>query len=273
MAAFKHSTEPALHTKTVNELIRYGIGDSFTVGMKTSRAFNRLCAKFNVDKAPAYNKLFAQYADMVSGLKRKLKFYISVNPLDYLTMSFGNSWSSCQTIDKKNKRNMPNSYQGMHCGGVLSYMLDGASFITYAHNKATEDYEEGKIYRNMFHFGGGTLVQGRIYPQGNDGATDLYKTFRRFMQIELTKMLGLNADAWVKSSNSCGHNVSSYGVHYRDYTTFGGCNVSYPREMPNAVHNVIVVGHERICPKCGCEVDDDYDAGWLGHDCCDDFVW
>lgn len=266
---FRHSPSANLHKATVDNLTEYKINGRFAVGMKTSRAFNRVCSIYGVDKLPNYNKIFAEYADMVSGLKRKLKFYISVNPLDYLTMSFGKNWSSCHTIDKENERNMPNSYQGMHCGGVLSYLLDGTSIITYIHDHETEDPEDGKIYRNMFHFNGGTLVQGRIYPQGNDGATDLYRTFRRFMQIELTKMMGLNADDWIKKNGGCGHNVHSYGVHYRDYECYNGCNVSYPREMPHAANHVIKVGHERICPYCGQEVDDHDDTGWLTHEDCD----
>lgn len=265
---FRYSTGARLKADTVNVLTQYKINGKFVAGMKTSRAFNRVCNIYGVDKLPAYNKMFAEYADMVSGLNRKLKFYISLNPLDYLTMSFGKSWSSCHTIDKTNQRGMPNSYSGMHCGGTMSYMLDGTSIITYVHTHETEDHEEGKLYRNMFHFNEGTLVQGRIYPQGNDGVTDLYTIFRRYMQIELTKLLGLDADNWVKRTSSCGNNVASYGVHYRDYDHFSGCNVSYPREMPNAASNVVTVGHARICPQCGLEVTDNYDSGYLNHGDC-----
>lgn len=266
--AFKHSTEPTLCDQTITELKANGITTSFVTGMKTSRAFNRLCTNFHVDKASAYNKMFAQYADMVSGLKRKMKFYISLNPLDYLTMSFGNSWSSCQTIDKKNERNMPNSYSGMHCGGTLSYMLDGTSIITYAHMNATEDHEEGKIYRNMFHYYDGLLAQGRVYPQGNDGATDLYKTFRRFVQTEMSKLLEVSDD-WVKRSASPIENIYSYGVHYRDYEHFDGCNLTYPKAMSYAVDTMIDVGHERICPICGKTVKNNEDCGYLTHEACD----
>jgi hypothetical protein len=267
---FRFSTTVNLHPETVDRLTQNKINGKFVAGMKTSRAFNRVCSIYGVDKLPKYNKMFAEYADMVSGLKRKMKFYISLNPLDYLTMSFGNSWSSCHTIDKDNQRNMPNSYSGMHCGGVLSYMLDGSSIITYVHNHATEDHEVGKIYRNVFHFDNGTLIQGRIYPQGNDGATDLYKTFRTFMQTALAKLLNLTSNTWLRRSSSCSCNVASYGVHYRDYEHFNGCNVSYPREMPEAASNVVIVGHSRICPICGREVDDSEDSGYLCHEDCDD---
>jgi hypothetical protein len=245
------------------------INATFVGGMKTSRAFNRVCSYYKVDKLPNYNKLFAQYADMVSGLKRKVKFYISLNPLDYLTMSFGNSWASCHTIDKENKRNMPSNYSGMYCGGTVSYMLDQTSFITFVHNYTMEHYEDGKIYRNMFHYGDGILVQGRVYPQGNDGATDLYQEFRRVVQGELAKMLGVEDD-WLKRKCGCTDNTVSYGVHYRDYLNYSGCNVSYPREMPDSVCNRIIIGHERICTNCGLLMSDGEDTGYLTHENCEE---
>jgi RNA binding exosome subunit len=268
--AFKDSPTSILSTVTCSQLTQNKINGKLVSGMKTSRAFNRVCAEYGVDKLDQYNKLFAQYADMVSGLKRKMKFYISLNPLDYLTMSFGNSWSSCHTIDKKNERGMPNSYRGMYCGGTLSYMLDETSIITYVHNHATEDHEEGKVYRNMFHYYDGTLIQGRIYPQGNDGATDLYSEFRHIVQSEFTKLLGLSKDEWIKRTCKCDDNTSSYGVHYRDYLNYTECNVSYPKEMPMSAYNTVPIGHERICVNCGCDIDDGDDSGMLNHyDCLD----
>ena len=266
---FCENYQSKLQTETVEKLTRYKINATFVGGMKTSRAFNRLCACHGVDKLPEYNRLFAQYSDMVSGLKRKVKFYISLNPLDYLTMSFGNSWSSCHTIDRENTREMPSSYRGMHCGGTISYMLDCTSFITFVHDHAMTHYEDGKIYRNMFHFNNGTLIQGRVYPQGNDGATDLYKEFRQIVQAELSKLLELNADAWVKRNRGCGENTVSTGVHYADYLNFEGCNTSYPSEMPDAAHQLVEIGHKRICLVCGGELGNGEDSGILAHIDCD----
>ena len=252
-----------LTENTMHNLLTVSTDINFTVGMKTSRAFNRVCAHYKVDKLPDYNRLFARYADMVSGLKRKVKFYISLNPLDYLTMSFGNSWSSCHTIDKQTERHMPNHYQGMHAGGTMSYMLDKTSIITFVHEKEMKHYEDGKIYRNMFHYSDGTLVQGRIYPQGNDGATDLYSEFRTIMQGEMSKLIGLNENYWIKRKGFCGENTSSEGAHYADYLNFGECNVSYPREMPDAAANIVEIGRGRICVNCGEEIDHRVNTGSL----------
>lgn len=222
-------------------------------GMKTSRAFNRACVLFGIDKSKKYNGLFQPYADMVSSKKRQLDFVISVNPYDYLTMSFGNSWASCHTIDKNNVRRMPNDYSGAYCGGTISYMLDSVSIITYVVGNGADVQKSGKIYRNMFHYSGYALIQGRVYPQGNDGCTDLYKTFRLFMQEAISPLIGLNENKWTKSGRSVGDYVAdSFGVHYRDYFHYSSCNVSYPSEKKAEVNaREMIIGSWGICPYCG----------------------
>lgn len=222
---------------------------SLAEGMKTSRAFNKVCTHYGVNNLPEYNKLFAQYADMVSDLKRKLKFFISLNPLDYLTMSFGRSWASCHTIDQRNERHMPNDYSGAYCGGTVSYMLDKTSIITYVYDHIPTDVEEGKIYRNMFHYSNGMLIQGRIYPQGNDGATDLYQTFRTFVHKEISDMLGVS-NVWVKKNNM-NYTYRTCGCHYKDYANFSSCNATYLKAVDDATDVVIDIGHDRVCPDCG----------------------
>ena len=80
-------------------------------GEKTSRVINRICKYLNYNKHPDYNKEFARLADSLSPMTITRHTILSINPLDYLTMSFGNSWSSCHTIYKRNRRGMPNSYE------------------------------------------------------------------------------------------------------------------------------------------------------------------
>ena len=268
MRRFGTNYQSTTQESTIDWLAEYNINGSYTVGMKTSRAFNRMCTQYELNTLPDYNKLFAKYSDMVSGLKRKLKFFISLNPLDYLTMSFGNSWSSCHTIDRSNIRDMPDSYSGMYCGGTLSYMLDGSSIITYVYNDIPKSIEEGKIYRNMFHYENGALIQARIYPQGNDGATDLYKEFRSVVQKEFADMLGVSNN-WAESSRPAYKNISSTGVHYRDYECFSSCNMTYPEGMSNAATETVHIGHERICVNCGKSISDDANSKRLQHADCD----
>lgn len=243
-----------IYSSTIGEgsaaTINHGRDYKVVDGMKTARAFNRICAYYKIDKCADYNKLFAQYADMVSGLNRKIKFFISVNPMDYLTMSFGVSWASCHTIDKGNVRSMPHAYSGQYCGGTMSYMLDNTSIITFVNDHIPTNWEDGKIYRCMFHYGNDILVQSRVYPQGNDGNTDLYSVFRGFVQKELAMMLGVE-NRWVKRKNGTRDNISSHGTHYRDYAYNNECNETYLKALGDAPAGMIEIGHEGICPYCG----------------------
>lgn len=227
-------------------------GIAIKSGMKMSRAFNRVCTHYGVDKWREYNRMFAKYADMVSNNERELNFIISANPLDYLTMSFGKSWASCHTIDTHNRRRAANGYHGAYCNGTLSYMLDKSSFITYVLEEVDGVlYEKGKLYRNMFHVNVDTckFVQGRIYPQGNDGSTDLYSKFRNIVQKEFTKLMELSEDKW-KVKGVSDDDTQSYGTHYKDYRHFNDCKVFYPAEKGNNRH--VDIGAENIyCPHCG----------------------
>jgi len=266
---FAYFPHPSLSKNAVSSIQKRDSSIKLAEGLKTSRAFNRVCEAYGVTKSAKYNKLFAQYADLVSDLKRELDFYISLNPYDYLTMSFGNSWASCHTIDKKNVRQMPDYYSGGYCGGTLSYMLDGTSIITFAVDKDADVQQSGKIYRNMFHFGNNMLMQARVYPQSNDGGTDLYKTFRDIVQAEFALMLGLSNNSWSHLGNRslCEKRTQSHGVHYRDYNYREDCNISCPTELYKNVgdNSLIVVGHSGICPYCGEEISS---SGQLSHDRC-----
>ena len=214
-------------------------------GMKTSRAFNYVCNLYSVDSAEKYNKIFAYYADMMSGLKRKLQYVISVNPYDYLAMSLGNSWSSCHNIKT----------HGGWCGGTLSYMLDGTSIVTFCVDTA-EDVQTGpKIYRNMFHYGENILMQSRVYPQGNDGNTDLYKVFRELMHEEMTTMLDISENKWnvYAGPQYCKSATTSIGSHYKDYHSNRACNISVPLAKIDTVefNGNLHVGHMGLCVACG----------------------
>lgn len=235
-----------------NKIDRKNSDLKIEVGLKTSRALNKIACYYGLDNDPRYRKFFAEYSDLVTSLKRKVKFYISLNPLDYLTMSIGVNWKSCHNI----------TYHGSYCGGCMSYMLDKTSIITYVYTKESTNPEFGKLYRNMFHWDNGLLLQNRIYPQGNDGNTDLYTVFRQIVQKEFAEMLGLEENKWIKKREL--GSISTEGVHYPDYNYKNSCNVSYPKEMQPEDHT-IHVGHERICAFCGQPLSDGEYHSLLSH--------
>jgi hypothetical protein len=232
-------------------------------GMKTSRAFNKVCHYYGIDKMNPqtitteengqtvtkttypYDKLYATYADTVSDLVRKMHFVISVNPLDYLTMSFGVNWKSCHSING-----------GGWKGGCLSYMLDNTSMITYVLTEMKEPLHTAlKVYRQMFHYDNGLFMQNRLYPQGNDGATNLYTKFRGLVVKEFSDIMHEGGE-WSAEigPNSCTSHSASQGSHYVDYSSNRDCAIFYPRSKAEMIRNHIMnIGHRGICVRCGRE--------------------
>ena len=230
-------------------------------GQKRSRAVNKMCKIFGLDKLPEFNVNFARYADAINPLVITRHTVISFNPLDYWTMSFGNSWTSCHTIDKQNIRDRGgDTYEGMYSGGTESYMLDHTSIVFYTVDgkyNGTEFESQDKINRNMFHIGEECLLQGRVYPQGMDDCLDIYKTFREIMQKVLADCMGV-PNLWVnrKGTEECHAVTETTGVHYRDYLSFDDCNVSYLNGKDRHTVTRIRIGHDPICPCCGEEHDE-----------------
>ena len=222
-------------------------------GQKTSRVINKLCTYLGFSKLDDYNKEYAKYADSLSPLKIKRHTILSVHPIDFLTMSFGNSWASCHTIDKGNRRGMPYSYSGEYCSGTMSYMLDGTSMVLYTVDASYEGdkfYTQPKITRQMFHFGEDKLVQSRLYPQGNDGASDLYTTYRNIVQQILSEAFEF-PNLWTvgRGTDKASQYICTHGTHYPDYHYVSDCTLSRIKGSENEEY--IVVGHNPICIECG----------------------
>lgn len=239
-------------------------------GQKMSRVVNKIAKLIGFDKLPDYNKEFAKYSDAINPLKIVRHTVLSLHPVDYLTMSFGNSWSSCHTIDKKNKRGMPNSYEGIYSAGTMSYMLDESSFVFYTVDASYngDNLElQPKISRCMFHVGHDKLIQARMYPQSSDGNSGLYKDVREIVQKVISECFDF-PNFWVieKGTEACGEYSKTSGLHYRDYLNFNYCNVTFPKNDEGYKNsNRINIGHNPICPSCGKE---HYNANSIEcHDC------
>ena len=133
-------------------------------------------------------------------------------------------------------------------------MLDATSIVTYCVEDNGDVQRDGKIYRNMFHYNIDSckLVQGRIYPQANDGDVNLYEVFRGFMHEELSELIELENNQWTEP---LGVHASSLGQHYRDYNNFRECNTTFPLDKyeEDAEYSEIKIGHNGICVNCGRE--------------------
>lgn len=222
-------------------------------GQKTSRVINKLCTYLGYNKVDGYNRAFARYADSLSPMVIKRHTILSINPLDYLTMSFGNSWSSCHTIDKDNRRGMPNGYEGQYSSGTVSYMLDPSSMVLYTVDAAYngDDYwNEPKINRQMFHWGEGKLIQARLYPQDNDCNGDAYTPYRNVVQEIISTIFDF-PNLWTlsKGPSKVTQYVIRKGTNYPDYQYYENVNVSRIKGDEN--NNAFQIGAEPICVNCG----------------------
>ena len=251
-----HMMTTADEVEKLNKYVKH-LDINIVAGQKFSRIIGKICRKYKLDKVDEYSQKFAKLGDDINELDIKRHTVISINPVDYLTMSFGNSWSSCHTIDKMNDRGCANTYHGQYSGGTLSYMLDGASIVFYTVDKRYDgtDFEfQPKINRCMFHLGEDKLIQGRVYPQANDGDQTIYDEIRAIMQKVVSELFGTNNLWFIKKGTSACYDVTeSTGAHYRDYTNFDSCNVSWIKPTDGKAKNMkrILIGHKGICPTCG----------------------
>ncbi len=238
------------------EMIKQSYPDikGIAAGQKTSRAVNKICKFLGMDKRENYEREYAKYSDAINPLDVVRHTILSINPVDYLLSSNGNSWSSCHTLDKNN----PNGFSGCHCSGTMSYLLDGTTMVYYQVDKEYDgnDLEfEPKIIRQLFHYKDGVLVQGRLYPQCNDGQNSLYTPIRAQLQKIIADCL-VAPNLWRKKggASACSSVINSKGTHYRDYECQNECSVSRIVKMipKGRVDNrKMTVGHDIYCTKCG----------------------
>lgn len=245
-------------------------------GMKASRLMHKICTKiyhmdeiwgkrtryrdengivksYEEDYRP-FNSEFCKFADAINPIEYQMHTIISVNPVDYLTMSIGNSWASCHSIDFDHDGD---TYDGCYCGGTLSYLLDGVSAVVYTVKNSYEgrDFElQEKVNRQMIHYSDGVMIQGRLYPQNCDyGCNDQYKVWRDIEEATIAEAIGA-PNLWkYKKTSNMGRYVTSEGVHYRDYEcydTCGTCRISVDNgiyrgdeEDPNGSYGIMTIGH------------------------------
>lgn len=216
----------------------------FPVGLRTSKAYDRLFKYHGFDKGKSYNKYFAVVADSVSPRAVDLNTCISFHPCDYLLMSMGNSWSSCHMING-----------GGWQGGTWSYMLDMVSSILYTtetDKKADNMWWIPKINRMVTCFQDKEILFSRLYPDSRDA--DKRAMFRHFVQSVYAQCLDME-DRWrppmqTTSYKDCDLVRTGTGyMQYRDYDSSdwrGELSVAY-----DFAPTPMYIGTYGICPICG----------------------
>ena len=225
--------------------------DIAKTGQKITKIIQKVCKLYGLDKIKemetivrngqeedkdyGWNYQIAQLGDAINPLKFSRHTIISVNPIDYLTMSFGYKWSSCHTIDTCGYRDN-HSFSGEYSAGTISYMLDNSSMIFYTVDPAYDGTEfelQDKMQRCVFAIGQDKLYEGRVYPDGRDGGDQsLAAQFRAVMQKVIADALGVT-NMWnnKKGTDECCKVLNNdNGCAYNDWRYYNDCNMSYLKD-------------------------------------------
>lgn len=233
------------------------------VGQKASRIFTRFCKEIGIKQDDEFNKKQALYGDSINPCNQTFWVCISINFIDYWTMSFGKNWASCHTIDKENVRRGNGNYSGCYSSGTESYMLDPSTVIMYTvlvNDKFRYDHDErdfmfaNKHRRCVFYIGEDKIIQSRVYPDGRDGGEEgIGKTFREIFEEVISTCLGVdNKWRYVGGISTASNMIEDYGTHYRDYRSYSDVGTAFlKRKGVLKNRRSIIVGHDPICPNCG----------------------
>ena len=202
------------------------------------------------EKDMGWNYQFAQFADAINPIKVRRHTLISVNPVDYLTMSWGDSWESCHDTHNADD-------PGCYSAGTMSYGLDEVSIIFYYVDQKYGDdsdfCELPKQKRCVFCWGEGKLLQSRVYPDGRDGGDfGLAEETRSIVQKVMADCLDI-PNLWdlVKGKEHIKTYAVSEGWQYADYTIYNDCTTSYPKAYGAHSTAKLRIGKYGFCPECG----------------------
>lgn len=210
----------------------------------------------------SFDKFYAKFADCLSELTIERITLVSLNFLDFMTMSNGNSWSSCHFINSRGifHEDAESSYRGLYKGGCVSYALDEPSFILYtlpATYTDTDYYRCQKLTRMCCQYDKGVLITGKCYPNNHDS---LITRYRQMMQLIISQVEEV-PNLWTYSKKHrkimAFAETADNALHYPDYTyesqkpTISSC-----KAISIDLDTQLQIGHESYCLNCGTVVYD-----------------
>jgi hypothetical protein len=242
----------------VNNSIKTIIKDCFEVaglriscneGMKIHKLVRDILTKCEI-KYSTLERDYAKLADACSITQRDVIYTISINPIDFLHMSNGVSWSSCHYIESGNG---DKCYQA----GTISYALDGCSFIFSKIYKADVDGQKlaivPKVNRQVFMYSDIAILQSRLYPDCNK--TDYSKKIWGIVKKAIDECKGQE----INYKDIGNENLRSLFVTYKNSAQYPDYEYSYYNIIVHktddadkyAIINPTKIGRPSICVSCG----------------------
>ena len=227
-------------------------------GVKISRVVQKCMKELGLyqvvmeNEKETFNKKYAAWCDATSPKTVTKWSVLSINFVDFLTMSYGRSWTSCLNVDKCRNFTRGKFSEGFNSRRVLDYALDPTTMVFYTIDEKYDgdDWElQPKLTRQLFHFGEGKLVQARLYPQSNVSRRNIYTQYRENVEKLLADAMG-EANLWsapVRGTIDFYDNIVDVPYSYRsngDFIDFlsCACHGGDERDFQSEVNYVIFRG-------------------------------
>jgi len=214
------------------------------VGQKMSRVINKWADGCpGLKNTTKYNKLYASLADALNPLEVKRKSILSIHPVDFLLMSYGNSWKSCHLITRAENKE--------YKSGPISYLQDSVSMIFFTVGDEDSDiHRTARITRQMYHYFQGRIIQSRLYPHWSDNS--MSTNYRNIVQATIAECLGI-PNLWDYTNNrgriiDCTKQPDT-STHYRDY--HGEYNQHMMTVKGIQCADSVFIGTAPHCIECG----------------------
>ena len=240
--------------------IRDTFGVRVSSGVKTTRAVLKILKVTKLykeivkdeDGEREFNRAYSRYCDAVNPLSIKKWTVISVNFVDYLTMSYGKGWTSCLNPDKRQRITAGMWANGCNSRRVLDYALDPSTIVFYTIDSDYDgdDFElQPKETRQLFHFNGSRLIQSRLYPQGDDSRAHMYPQYREIIErilcegMDVPNLWSAPTKGTISEYDGIAHvayDYSDYG-DYIDFFSFA-CHGFEENEFQDHVNYVTLKG-------------------------------
>ena len=226
-------------------------GIKISMGLKSSRAmvkfWDTMIERYandnpywNEEKLKNHRKLLTQFCDCFTSREQIHEVIFSTSLLDFVTMSEGNSWSSCHSI----------SDEGCHMGGTLSLANDKTTFLVFEEDKQEERCPYAlKLWRKCYHVANGYLVQNRHYGGGGQFVIEL-------LEQKIAELLGKLSE----QSDKRPYDIFDHGTHSLAYGDF--CGLPHENLMRvdgwDSMSDILpLIGAAGYCMECTEIIDDE----------------
>ena len=225
------------------------------VGMKWSRLIQAIFKKIdtNIIKDPTFAEKYTRWTEGISSRPATYTLSISLNPADYILMSYGNSWSSCHIINPSIAKGS-GDYNGIHKAGTLDYMSDNSAVMVQTLDNRTKPEDlpvTTRVHRNVFFVKPEipAIVQSRLYPNNNEA--QVKGLLGAEVRSVLSEIYGGNG-LWRPSDMS--RIIKKGDKHYPDYQSYGSTSMHFVPEGQKApvTHETrFESGNVVHCLSCG----------------------